>query len=78
MFLFITFCILLIGIVNAADVESNDTTDVTPAISEKTTETVDTVTDIKKDVINENINDIKKKLKRNPLRVMVKYKLKYL
>ncbi|MBE6486733.1 MAG: hypothetical protein E7Z85_07840, partial [Methanosphaera stadtmanae] len=57
--LFITLCILLIGIVSATDVESN-TTEQTHTISEKITKTTDTVSEVKENVINDNKEYIKK------------------
>ena len=58
--LFITLCILLIGIVSATDVESNTTTEQTHTISEKITKTTDTVSEVKENVINDNKEYIKK------------------
>ena len=57
--LFITLCILLIGIVSATDIESN-TTEQTHTISEKITKTTDTVPEVKENVINDNNEYIKK------------------
>ena len=62
MLLFVTLCILLIGIVSATDVESNDTTEHSQIISEKTVESHESTSDVKENVINDN-KEIKKDTK---------------
>ena len=68
MLLFITLCILLIGIVSATDVDSN-TTEQTHTISEKiVSDTPDTVSEVKENVINDNKEEVKKNTKTESIK----------
>jgi hypothetical protein len=63
MLLFVTLCILLIGIVSAEDNESDDSTIQTDTISDQITDSVNTVSEVNDNVVNDNTEDLKKDVK---------------
>ena len=63
MLLFVTLCILLIGIVSAEDNESDDSTIQTDTISDQITDSVNTVSEVNDNVVNDNTENLKKDVK---------------
>ena len=63
MLLFVTLCILLVGIVSAEDLESDDSAIPTDTISDHITDSVNTVSEVNDNVVNDNTEDLKKDVK---------------